>query len=131
MEMRAARYIEKKPVLAIQRDEGRVAVAPVGQSRQQRTVAIGIGGKHLKLRTDRARFRQALAFPETARPRVRIEGDQTGGVVDRIDEGERRMVRTPAAEPGEAPSPPGHAVGGQIGEMDRQDALVQGTACRR
>ncbi len=94
--MGAAGNIEMQPIRAVERDQRRIAVAPVGKRVQEGGIGKRIGRQHLQIGMHGAGLGNALAAGKLQAFGVAIERDNAHGIVLLGGKDDRRMVRTPA-----------------------------------
>ena len=91
----------------IERDERRIAVAPVGELFEQRVVGRLVGLRDAKIGNGAARIGKAHAEADAPPLGDPVDGDDAERVLDLRDDGERRCLRRRAGSlPRNPLSPP-------------------------
>ena len=100
-EMRAAGDVEEQPVLAVNRHQRRIAVAPVGKPFEQAAVSFRVGLHHIDRRVHGARIGNAHAALQFERLSPLVEGCDALGVAVAMADHQGQVMRWPGT-----PGPP-------------------------
>ena len=90
-EMRAAGNIEEQAMRRIERDERRIAVAPVGELFEKRMVGRLVGLLNAQIGNSAARIGEAHAQADSSPLGILVDRDDAQRVLDLCDDGERRL----------------------------------------
>ncbi|GAB5508516.1 MAG: hypothetical protein Rhirs2KO_36790 [Rhizobiaceae bacterium] len=101
-QMRTARYVEKKPVIAVDRDKRRVAIAPVGQPVEKPGIGFLVRLYYLYRGVHCARIGNAHAAFQAQRLGMLVERENALRIAFAMADGDRRHV---GERPRLAPAP--------------------------
>ena len=91
-QMRAAGNIEEQAIRRVERDERRIAVAPVSELFEERVVGRLVGLDNDEVGNGATRIGETHAQADASPFGIPVEGDDAQRVLDLGDDGERRLI---------------------------------------